>query len=246
MNPVQQRIAGMRGDGFLNLTNLNLTTLPPLPTNIVTLYLNNNNLTVLPDIPNGVIEFGAHTNQLTTIPRLPASLRSADFRNNPLQEPFATFYNEYLTSRVPSTVKMDTLRRKVNEYWDRWDRMDPKNRLMSRENYKARMHNLGTLRQLTTRSGHPSSIGQNALEQLIMAPGLSEYLSGTFQMPNKIPHYLDNIGPTSGIRGKEARAIINAQGRKLQLFNNLTNPSKYGGKRKTRKSKKASRKTHKH
>jgi hypothetical protein len=197
-----QQIIAQMNDGYLNLSGLNLTTLPPLPANIVTLYVHNNNLTELPDIPNGVVELTANTNKLTKIPRLPASLRTADFRDNPLEEPFATFYNEYLKSTVPRTVKMDTLRRKVNAYLDR------------KENYASRRRNLSTLRQLTIRKGHQISPAQNVLEALTYGTGdLASYLSGTTA-----------IAPErTGNRGGQTRNLINAHARKLLQGKN--NPS---------------------
>lgn len=62
-------------DGILDLADLGLTTLPPLPENLVELRVDRNHLTSLPSLPPSLKVLICSRNRLTSLPPLPPSLR---------------------------------------------------------------------------------------------------------------------------------------------------------------------------
>ena len=58
----------------LNLNNLGLTSLPPLPDKLKHLHANGNRLATLPELPSGLTKLDASHNQLTALPALPSKL----------------------------------------------------------------------------------------------------------------------------------------------------------------------------
>ena len=68
-----QRILN-RKEGLLNLSNLGLTELPPLPVDLTELWCSGNKLTSLPNLPVGLTKLLCHENQLTSLPNLPIGL----------------------------------------------------------------------------------------------------------------------------------------------------------------------------
>lgn len=125
----------------LSLSNLNLTTLPPIPEGVITLDINNNKLTELPklpstlrtlycrdneleslpELPNSLINLYCHKNYLEELPTLPTTLkalwcgdnnirrlpklpalRQLNIENNPFDEPFLNYAEEYeATGNLP-------------------------------------------------------------------------------------------------------------------------------------------------
>jgi hypothetical protein len=80
-----RRIQKIRPNGWLHLSNLNLTICPPLPDTVIGLFIENNNLTELPNLsettPNLFILHCSH-NQLSALPQLPQSLGEINCSNN--------------------------------------------------------------------------------------------------------------------------------------------------------------------
>ena len=75
---VQRRIDKWVADGdvdkFLDLSNLNLTSLPTLPDNLKKLNCTKNNLTTLPKLPITLTSLFCFSNELTILPSLPNGL----------------------------------------------------------------------------------------------------------------------------------------------------------------------------
>ena len=67
----------------LDLSGLNLTKLPPLPSNLTVLRCDSNQLTSLPTLPSTLKVLHCHQNQLTSLPKLP-SLTYLSCSHNPL------------------------------------------------------------------------------------------------------------------------------------------------------------------
>jgi hypothetical protein len=63
-------------NGRLDLTNLGLSELPPLPENLTELRCCRNQLTTLPELPSSLQTLYCSCNQLTSIPSLPSSLET--------------------------------------------------------------------------------------------------------------------------------------------------------------------------
>jgi Leucine-rich repeat (LRR) protein len=84
-----ERIANMR-DGVLDLSNLGLTELPPLPPTLVELDCRGNQLTELPQLvsedPSTLEYLNCRDNQLTELPQLPSTLVGLGCDNNQLTE----------------------------------------------------------------------------------------------------------------------------------------------------------------
>jgi Leucine-rich repeat (LRR) protein len=82
-----ERIANMR-DGVLDLSNLGLTELPPLPPTLVELDCRGNQLTELPQLvsedPSTLKYLYCEGNQLTSLPQLPSTLRHLNCHSNQL------------------------------------------------------------------------------------------------------------------------------------------------------------------
>ena len=74
-----------KGDvkGKLNLSNLRLTSLPPLPASLKVLYCSNTPLSTLPELPASLQELVCFKTPLTTLPELPASLKDLCCYNCP-------------------------------------------------------------------------------------------------------------------------------------------------------------------
>jgi hypothetical protein len=68
----------------LDLSNLHLTELPPLPDDLIMLRCNSNELTFLPELPSSLKILHCHQNQLTSLPELPPFLESLSCSNNPI------------------------------------------------------------------------------------------------------------------------------------------------------------------
>ena len=88
MDEAQRRIdkwiAEGEVDNELQLSNLKLTRLPPLPENVRILFCERNNLTELPDLPDTLIDLFCGDNKLTRLPTLPADLDTLSCSNNNL------------------------------------------------------------------------------------------------------------------------------------------------------------------
>ncbi|EJK0342883.1 T3SS effector E3 ubiquitin-protein ligase IpaH7.8, partial [Shigella sonnei] len=72
-------------EAVLNLSDLNLTSLPELPKHISALIVENNKLTSLPKLPAFLKELNADNNRLSVIPELPESLTTLSVRSNQLE-----------------------------------------------------------------------------------------------------------------------------------------------------------------
>ena len=70
----------------LDLHNLGLKSLPPLPDKLKHLDVNHNRLTTLPVLPSGLTELSAFNNRLTTLPALPSKLGSLFVSDNYLTD----------------------------------------------------------------------------------------------------------------------------------------------------------------
>ena len=71
-------------DGILNLSQLGLTELPPLPDGLIELRCDQNHLISLPPLPEGLLVLRCSSNQLTILPELPFSLQELDCSSNRL------------------------------------------------------------------------------------------------------------------------------------------------------------------
>ncbi len=71
-------------DRRLDLSNLHLTELPPLPDDLIMLRCDSNELTFLPELPSSLKILHCHQNQLTSLPELPPFLESLSCSNNPI------------------------------------------------------------------------------------------------------------------------------------------------------------------
>jgi Leucine-rich repeat (LRR) protein len=70
--------------GKLDVSNIDLISLPELPDNLTHLYCSNNNLTSLPKLPDNLVELDCSNNQLTNLPTLPDTLVELYCNNNQL------------------------------------------------------------------------------------------------------------------------------------------------------------------
>ncbi|AUT27439.1 NEL-type E3 ubiquitin ligase domain-containing protein [Escherichia marmotae] len=71
-------------ESHLDLSELNLTSLPSLPEHVMSLKIDNNSLTSLPRLPYSLEKIEASFNQLETLPSLPESLTVLSVRGNRL------------------------------------------------------------------------------------------------------------------------------------------------------------------
>jgi Leucine-rich repeat (LRR) protein len=79
----------------LDLSYLDLTSLPDLPDNLTELNCNGNKLTILPTLPNSLTELNCDHNQLTNLPYLPDSLNDLHCVDNLLTTiPLKLWFNE--------------------------------------------------------------------------------------------------------------------------------------------------------
>jgi hypothetical protein len=69
-------------DKRLDLSNLHLTELPPLPDDLIMLRCNSNELTSLPELPPTLRVLHCHQNQLSSLPELPPFLESLSCSHN--------------------------------------------------------------------------------------------------------------------------------------------------------------------
>jgi len=83
MKTARRRVAAWTS-GILDLSNLNLTELPPLPAALRKLNCGWNKLTSLPELPATLIELCCTINKLTSLPDLPATLTRLSCGNNEL------------------------------------------------------------------------------------------------------------------------------------------------------------------
>lgn len=80
----------------LDLIELGLTSLPPLPDILTDLFCDNNQLTTLPHLPSKLVFLSCRNNQLTSLPDLPDSLTELYCINNKLTS----------LPSLPSTLKI--------------------------------------------------------------------------------------------------------------------------------------------
>jgi hypothetical protein len=100
---------------LLHCDNNELEQLPKLPESLTLgLTCKNNRLVRLPKLPDHLISVICENNRIPTLPILPASLRLLDARNNPLIEPFRSFYAKALT---PYGGGIEELRKNINSYY---------------------------------------------------------------------------------------------------------------------------------
>jgi len=71
---------------ILNLNNLGLTSLPPLPIHLKLLDCQLNNLTTLPQLPRGLLLLQCNNNKLKSLPALPPNLTDLDCSTNELED----------------------------------------------------------------------------------------------------------------------------------------------------------------
>jgi endopeptidase La len=71
--------------GILDLSDLQLTELPPIPDEVKMLICKNNLLTSLPDLPDQLTTLIVSNNKLNALPSLPVSLTTLDVSKNKLQ-----------------------------------------------------------------------------------------------------------------------------------------------------------------
>ena len=90
-------------DGRLNLSNLGLSELPPLPDGLIELRCCNNQLTTLPELPSSLQTLYCSSNQLTSLPPLPSSLKT-----------FACLLNQ-LTTLPPLPTSLDMMMCDMNK-----------------------------------------------------------------------------------------------------------------------------------
>ncbi len=67
--------------GELNVSNLNITSLPELPSRIVHLFCGNTNITRLPELPSELLSLSCSHTNITSLPELPSDLRVLDCSN---------------------------------------------------------------------------------------------------------------------------------------------------------------------
>jgi len=130
-------------DGWLNLDNMSLTELPPLPDDLEGLYCQNNNLTELSGLPNNLFYLDCKNNQLTTlpdplptelqylfcdnnklrvIPRLPENFMDLSISNNPLIKAFREIVEIYENSNK-NINDIKTLIASVNDYYEEKEKL---------------------------------------------------------------------------------------------------------------------------
>lgn len=71
-------------NGMLDVGDLEITGLPPLPDGLVTLYADGSGLTELPPLPPGLLELYVSGTPLQSLPPLPESLQVLDIDETPL------------------------------------------------------------------------------------------------------------------------------------------------------------------
>jgi len=81
-----QRIDDSRKTGILDVSHMNLTSLPELPDNLTQLDCSNNRLTSLPRLPPNLRELDVFMNQLTSLPPLPTHLVALACNSNRLTQ----------------------------------------------------------------------------------------------------------------------------------------------------------------
>jgi len=70
---------------ILDVSSMNLETLPPLQSDLKVLYCRNNKLTNLPKLPKSLETLDCALNSITSLPQLPGSLIDFDCRANKLK-----------------------------------------------------------------------------------------------------------------------------------------------------------------
>ena len=81
---LETKIERSKKTGKLDVSNIDLISLPELPDNLTHLYCSNNNLTSLPKLPDNLVELDCSNNQLTNLPTLPDTLVELYCNNNQL------------------------------------------------------------------------------------------------------------------------------------------------------------------
>jgi hypothetical protein len=148
-----ERIDNIR-HGFLDLDNLGLTVLPPIPNTVRILYCNDNQLTQLPELPGGLVHLYCNRNQLTRLPELPNSLQRLVCFNNPFEEPFRTFVATY-----ERTQDMDQLRASIRAYYVQHNLASTHNSLFNYKSKTGRILPQNIMNQIASHiSGLPGSL----------------------------------------------------------------------------------------
>jgi hypothetical protein len=83
---LQARLAQAAITGTLNVSNMSLTSLPPLPANLRELNCSFNNLTSLPPLPEGLEYLDCAFNNLQSLPLLPSTLRTLKCSINEIRQ----------------------------------------------------------------------------------------------------------------------------------------------------------------
>ncbi len=259
-------------DGYLTLTNLNLTTLPHIPynTNVITLNIQSNKLTDLASIPTTVVELNASNNLLTSLPPLPCPLKKLYVINNKLTslprlpEGIETIWaaNNQLKQipRLPKSIvrtgynlpidfDKNSLEEPFASFYREYKNSHNPNKL---DVFKGKVNAYWDRREKYSQS--LKNLGKLKLLRSKTSTGslgenaLFQLMSGqniaSYLSGIKKPINKENAGKPNNL------ALINTQRRQIlsNAERNLKNSSKYGGKRSgkaTRKSKKTYRKTRK-
>lgn len=213
----------------LEIVNSSLNRLPPLIDNLRELWLDNNRITQLPESwPSNLAMLSVANNQIRELRSFPPRLREADFTGNQIQiipripetnpilqfdeenleEPFRSYYTEYL--EMPGGIIDEAacifLRTKVNAYWDHIEEM------------KHRGRNTKAL-QLVTKNGAILRTNASGREQLIpnVASIIGSFLSGE---KGSLPQQLQKVKtkhnnpPKGGKRKTRKRKIQKRKTRK--------------------------------
>lgn len=217
--------------------NNSLSTLPELPNSLQKLSCVENKLTSLPSLPPQLQFLNCSDNQIKIIPILPNYLETCFFNNNPLVEPYATFYKNYRIQHK----NIQQFINDVNNYYK-----DIQNK--GKEALKFKQVSKAGLTEELGLSNNTAGV-------------VSSFLTGkkgniSRQLANLKANYRVNLGPTKILeeekRQKEKEALEKEKARlkaQKEFEATLFPPEKKkGGKRKSRKYKKSKKlkRTRKH
>jgi len=118
INKINEWIEKKEISDELDLSQLNLKWLPPLPNTLQKLYCSNNQLTRLPDLPNSLQYLDCDYNELTNLPDLPNTLRTLYCGDNKLTtlpilpnlleiKCYGNPYNFATLPELPSSLKIN-------------------------------------------------------------------------------------------------------------------------------------------
>ena len=110
---LMRRIEESVTTGKLNISYLDITSLPPLPSGLIELYCDNTQLTSLPPLPNSLKELVCYNTLLTSLPPLPYGLEALWCFNTKLPErdDFESM-NEYIY-RIRSWQKQNRIQERT-------------------------------------------------------------------------------------------------------------------------------------